>query len=382
MMSADANKTPPADAVIIGGGIIGCSIAFRLAQAKLKVTLLDRGEFGAEASAAAAGMIAPQGEVIELDAFSQLSVKSRDLYPQFVAEIEELSGANVGYCRNGTLLVAITDEECKKLEEIHHVQTRKGLPLERLTGDAARSRVPGLAPEIRWGLFVPDDHWVDNERLAAALVKACECLGVSLCPRSEVTKLNVANGHVESVEVRTGGAAGVSTVSGGQFILAAGCWSRQVAAAIGMDLPLEPCHGQIMEFEAPADLPNVVRAGMHYLVPRPGRRVVAGTTAEYIGYAKAVTGGGLQSILEGVGRIAPLVKGWRFLRAWSGLRPDTRDHLPVLGYGEVENLIFATGHFRHGILLAPVTAQLISELVLTGRTSQSLEPYRPSRFNG
>jgi glycine oxidase len=136
----------------------------------------------------------------------------------------------------------------------------------------------------------------------------------------------------------------------------------------------------MIEFDSAADLPLPVRLGHHYLVPRSGSRVLAGTTQEYVGYEKAVTGGGLQSILEGTARLAPLVGDYRFRRAWAGLRPDTADHLPILGYGELENLIFATGHFRNGILLAPLTAQLISELFLTRSTSRSLEAYRPGRF--
>jgi glycine/D-amino acid oxidase-like deaminating enzyme len=136
----------------------------------------------------------------------------------------------------------------------------------------------------------------------------------------------------------------------------------------------------MIEFECSTDLPVVIRLGHHYLVPRPPGRVLAGTTSEHVGYEKAVTGEGLRSILEGAARLSPLVKDFRLRRAWAGLRPDTADHLPVLGYGELENLIFATGHFRNGILLAPLTAQLISELLLTRSTSKPLEAYRPARL--
>jgi glycine/D-amino acid oxidase-like deaminating enzyme len=136
----------------------------------------------------------------------------------------------------------------------------------------------------------------------------------------------------------------------------------------------------MIEFEAPTDLPLTVRAGHHYFVPRASRRIIAGTTGEYVGFEKEVTGEGLRSILEGLERIAPMVKNLQFRRAWAGLRPDTPDHLPILGFGELENLVFATGHFRNGILLAPVTGQLISELVLSGSTSRPIEAYRPTRF--
>jgi glycine oxidase len=374
----NTNQKTNSDVVVIGGGIIGCSAALRLAQAGAKVTLLDRGEIGQEASSAAAGMLAPQGEMIEPAAFSELCLKSRDLYPQFAAEVEELSGEHVGYRTDGTLLVGIGDEECHELRETHEIQTRRGLPLDLLTGDEARRRVPGLAPDIRVALFVPGDHWLDNVSLMSALAKACAKLAVSIHPHSEVVKLNARDGRVESVTVRDNGAA--SEVSGEQFILAAGCWSRQLAASAGLELDLQPCHGQMMEFETPVDVPHVIRAGKHYIVPRAGRRAVVGTTAEYTGYEKAVTGEGLRSILQGVSRIAPMVKDFRLLRTWSGLRPDTRDHLPVIGTGDLTNLVFATGHFRNGILLAPATAQLVSELVLCGKTSLPIGLYQPVRL--
>jgi glycine oxidase len=375
------NKTQgngSADAAIIGGGIIGCSVALRLAQAGARVTVLERGEIGAEASSAAAGMLAPQGEMISPPAFSDLCLKSRDLYPQFAAEIEELSGEKVGYRTDGAALVGISDAECHELEETYHVQTARGLPLELLTGAEARRRVPGLAAEIRTALFVPGDHWLDNVRLMTALAKACERLGVTLRPHTEVKKLNATGGKVESVTVGGNGAG--ANLSASQFILAAGCWSRDLTASPAMEKSLQPCRGQILEFESPEELPHVVRAGHFYLVPRSGRRVVAGTTAEYTGYEKAVTAEGMRSVIEGVSRIAPFIRNYRFLRAWSGLRPDTRDHLPVIGHGALSNLIYSTGHFRNGILLAPANAQLVAELALTGTPSVPLEIYSPRRL--
>ncbi len=212
-----------------------------------------------------------------------------------------------------------------------------------------------------------------------AAIKACRRLGVTFCSGRPVTKLDLHAGRVESVQAAYT-AGGASTLSAGHFVLAAGCWSSELVAPLGITLRMEPCHGQMMEFDAAEDLPCVVRAGHHYLVPRAARRILAGTTAEYIGFDKAVTGEGLRSILEGVARIAPFVKDLKFRRAWSGLRPDTADHLPILGCGEISNLYFATGHFRNGILLAPITGEVISDLVLKGSTSRSIEAYRPTRF--
>jgi glycine oxidase len=375
----DANPTrETVDVAVIGGGLIGSAIAWRLAESGASVCVLERGDMGAEATSAAAGMLAPQGELVEPPAFADLCFHSLAIYPKFLAEIEALTGEDTGYRQEGTLLVGIEEAECRELEEIHERQTKRGLHLERLSGDEVRRRAPGLAPAIQMGLFVPGDHWLNNERLAHGVVKACCRRGVELRARCEVTQLTARNGRVEALQLSSNGAA--STLSAGRYVLAAGAWSAPLAAALGIRAPITPCRGQMMEFETPPELPCVVRAGHHYLVPRSAGCMVAGTTAEYTGYDKDVTAEGLRSILEGVTRIAPLVKELRFRRAWAGLRPDTPDHLPVLGYGPLDNLIFATGHFRNGILLAPVTAELISGLVLKGSTAFPLEPFLPARF--
>lgn len=379
-MAEDRISTEASDVIVIGGGIIGCSIALRLAQARLKVWVLDRGEPGAEATSAAAGMIAPQGEISDPDQFFELCAASRDLYPSFVAEIEDLSGIKVGYRRDGMLLVAVGDEETSELEKVFAGQTSKGLPLEKLSASSVHERVNGLSPDIACGLYVAGDHWVDNEQLARALECACRRLGVRFSSGTSVKRINVCDGRVESVEAAPNSGINQSKLSGGQYVLSAGCWSRELVAPHGISLPIDPCRGQMLEFEAADELPMPVRAGHHYIVPRSGRRILAGTTSEYAGFNKAVTAEGLRSIIEGVLRFAPLLRDLRFRRAWAGLRPDTPDHLPVLGHGELENLVFASGHFRNGILLAPVTAQLISEVILKGSPSRSIEPYLPSRF--
>lgn len=378
-----AQSTSPrktADVVIIGGGIIGASIALRLAQARLKVTVLDRGEPGCEASAAAAGMLAPQGEMVEPKEFSDLCFASRDLYPRFVAEIEEMSKQSVGYRRDGSLLVALDEHQETELRELHLTQTRQGFHIELWELPEVTQRFPGLAADLRVGVFVPGDHWVDNQRLMRALVESCLRLNVRVEGRWNVTRINVRRSRVESVEAASSEHGRTTRFSGESYILSAGCWSGELATPLGLDLPLQPCRGQMLEFDAPAELPFVVRAGINYLVPRPERRVVVGTTAEYVGFEKVVTGEGLRSLLAGATRLAPLVKDLRFRRAWAGLRPDTADHLPILGQSPIENLLLATGHFRNGILLAPVTAQVISELLLTRTTSHPLEAYRPTRF--
>jgi glycine oxidase len=362
-----------ADVLIVGGGIIGCSMAWRLVQAGLKVTVLDRGEPGAEASSAAAGMLAPLGERVEPRTFSDLCVASRSLYPHFAAEIEESSGRSVAYRSDGSLLVAFNEEQEEELKEIHRAQTAQGFALHLLTAQEVHGRGMELSPQVRSGLFVPGDHWVDNQRLMHALLVACQRGGVRLEAGCAARQFQTQGDIIESVAAVDGTSFTAKT-----YVLAAGCWSGEVVG--WLHSLLIPCAGQMMEFDAWRELPFVVRAGIHYLVPRPDRHVLVGTTAEYRGFEKAVTAGGLRSIIEGSIRLAPQVSEFRFLRAWAGLRPDTPDHLPILGYGEAENLIFATGHFRNGILLAPVTAEIIADLILKGSTTRAIEAYRPTRF--
>lgn len=362
------------DVLIVGGGLIGCAAAFRLAQRGARVVVVDRGTPGAEASTAAAGMIAPQGETVRPDAFFELGAQSRDLYTAFIAEVEQASGRQVGYRRDGEMLVAMDDAGVHELETIYKAQTAIGLPVERLQPEEARRRVPGLSEDLRMALFLGGDHWLNNEWLMEALVEACRRLGVTFHTQTRVVRLNSNGNGVASVQVAAEN--GQSSLSAATYVVAAGSWSGD----LGVTLPLRPCRGQMLEFETASDLPFVVRSGHHYLVPRAPHRVVVGTTAEYTGYDKAVTAGGLRSILEGTLPFAPFLKDLRFSRAWCGLRPDTPDHLPILGPGPYPNLIFATGHFRNGILLAPITAAIISALIFEGASPYPIQDYSPARF--
>ena len=373
-------RTRQPDVVVIGGGLIGCSIALRLALAGLRVTVLERETPGAEASSAAAGMLSPQSEAIEPGPFFDLCMASRRMYPKFAHEVEGLSGLDVDYRRDGTLLVATNPRQRHELGTVYQAQKRMGLSITRLSGKSVHSRVSGLAPKIDCGLFVPGDHSIDNEKLSAAVALACARLGVDIRTGISATQIVVKHDRVE--RVRVGDESGKSgEISAGHFVLAAGCWSAALAEPLGIKLPLKPCHGQMMEFESPRPLPLVVRAGHAYLVPRSERRIVVGTTSEYrAGFEKPITAEGLQSLMDGAIKVLPEFKQYRFLRAWAGLRPDTADHLPILGRGGISNLAFATGHFRNGILLAPITAEIVTDLVLKGSTRRPIEPYRPTRF--
>jgi glycine oxidase len=379
-MAAGNATADTSDVIVAGAGLIGCAIALRLAQNKIRVSVFERGDPGCEASGAGAGMIAPQGETVNPDEFYDLCAASRDLYPAFVAEVQAISGQKVNLVQQGSLMVATDECSQAELERIREGQTRIGLRLERLTANDVRQLSPRLSPGVLEGIFVPGDNWLDNEALVSALHSACRNLGVEFHLHTAVGRFIARNGRVESVETWTEGRPAPSYHSAGTFVLAAGAWSGEAAASLHVQLPVTPCRGQIIEFDGADGFPVTVRAGHHYLVPRSAGRLIAGSTMEYVGYEKQVTGEGLITILEGVARFAPFVKYLRFRRAWAGLRPDTKDHKPVLGYGKLPNLVFATGHFRNGILLTPMTAKLISELLLIGSTSFPIDAYSPARF--
>jgi len=278
-------------------------------------------------------MLAPHGERVEPETFAELCLASRNLYPRFAQEIEELSGQHVGYRSEGTVLVALDHEQEAELDGVERQQAALGFSLPRLSASEIHGRAAGLSPQIRTGLFVPGDHWVDNERLTRALLIACRRAGVRIEAGHAVHRFHAPGSRIESVEATDTTTNTTTIYSAKTFVLAAGCWSGELAALTGENIPVVPCRGQMLEFDAAHELPWVVRAGSHYLVPRPEQRVLVGTTVEYVGFEAAVTGEGLRSILEGAARLAPLVGDLRFRRAWAGLRPDTADHLPVLGYG-------------------------------------------------
>ncbi|MGH9355488.1 MAG: glycine oxidase ThiO [Terriglobia bacterium] len=380
MMATGAGSEAVSDVIVVGGGLIGCAVALRLAQRKMRVQVFDRGEPGAEASSAGAGMIAPQGETVTPDVFYNLCAASRDLYPDFVAEVEELGRHAVDFHRDGCLVAALDERELSELENVYGVQARFGLAVEKLSRGQALRRLPQISPQVLGGLFFAGDYWLDNELLVSALYQACRKLGVIFHAHSAVARFNGHGDRVETIETEAEAGQTPAVYSAGQFVLAAGAWSGKFAGSLNLPLPVKPCRGQMVEFEGANHFPRPVRAGHFYCVPRSGGRLIAGSTMEDAGFDKAVTADGLLSILHGVRRLVPCVGGLRFRRAWAGFRPDTADHWPILGYGPWSNLVFATGHFRNGILLTPITAQLVAELIVSGSTSVDLHPYSPLRF--
>jgi glycine oxidase len=363
------------DVIIVGGGVIGCAIAFKLASSGLKVTLIERGEIGCEASRAAAGMLSPQSEAEVTAAFFQLCLRSRLMYPDFVAALIELSGIDPEYRDEGALFVAISEQEQKELERWAKWQRGAGLEPEWIPADSLRKLEPAVTEWARGAYFIPGDHQVDNRRLMDALERAIKRMAVEVIEAVAVNGLMVERGKA------TGVICGAERLQAGTIVIASGCWSGQLLESAGIDLKLIPARGQMVAARGAQPLiTRIAHSGSCYLVPRRDGRVLIGATVEYVGFRKAITVEGIAQLLTDAIRLVPSIASCEIVEAWSGLRPDTIDHLPVIGPSGISGLFIATGHFRNGILLAPVTAEAIAEMIINHRVPADIEPFGIQRL--
>jgi glycine oxidase len=367
-----------ADVVIIGGGVMGCAVAMRLAQRGIAVAVIERGIPGAEASSAAAGILGPQMEAEGPGPLLELGLKSRALYPSLAAELAAATGIDVGYVKSGVLAAALDDAGEAELAARRTWQTARGLRVETVAGTALARLEPGLGPAVRGALRFPDDAQVNARELARAFSQAAAVAGARF----------LAGRYVRRVLVEDGAAVGVEldgeSLPAGAVVVAAGSWSGLVEGAGVPATLVRPARGQLVAIETrPPLLRHVVAVhGRGYLVPRRDGTVLAGSTVEMAGFRKEVTVAGLAEILNLARTLVPALADAPVTSSWSNFRPYTEDHLPVLGRTPVRNLVLATGHFRNGILLAPVTAQAIAELVATGESSVDLAAFSIDRFAG
>lgn len=362
------------DAVIAGAGLIGGSIAFELARAGLRVAVLDRQEPGREASWAGAGILSPAPEQAGMVPLVPLGKASLALYPQYVAEIEEVSGKRVGFRPKGTLEALFALDAAKELSTLVALHRGLGLACEPLRVEEARALEPALAEDVRAAALRPDEASVDNRLLTQAVLEAARRSGVQIYAGSGVEA--VWREGDRCLGVRSKG----EKIAAGHTVIAAGCFSAGIEGA-GAYAPVCPAKGQMIALRSEAvTLERVLWSERIYLVPRDDGRILAGATLEHVGFEKKVTAGAIQSILDAAMEMAPGLSGAEIVETWAGLRPDTPDHLPILGPADIDGLLFATGHFRSGILLAPVTAKLIGEWVMNKRTSLDCERFRPLRF--
>ncbi|HEX2236729.1 MAG TPA: glycine oxidase ThiO [Actinomycetota bacterium] len=366
--------------VVVGGGIVGLSCAWRCAAAGLSVAVVDP-DPGSGSTWVAAGMLAPVTEShFGEETLLRLNLAASRRYPSFVAELERAAGVEVAYEQSGTLLVARDADELAVLEELHDFRSGLGLSARRLRARECRRLEPALAPGVRGGLLVEGDHRVDPRALTRALLAACARAGVAL-ERRRAAALDLSGGAVCGVALEGGGGLPASAV-----VLSAGCWSASIEGLPpDAAVPVRPVKGQLVNLRDPGGTrlcERTIRSPEVYLVPRRDGTVVVGGTVEEKGFDTSVTAGALLELLEEAAALVPGVRELDLGEALAGLRPGSPDNAPMIGPASVPGLVVATGHYRNGVLLAPVTADHVARLLATGEGEDGMEPFSPTRFSG
>ncbi len=367
----------PADVVVAGGGLIGLGIAWRCVQRGLSVTVVDE-DFGAGASFAAAGMLAPITEATYgEEPLLRLCQDSLRRYPEFVADLEAATGIEVGLRTNGTLQVGFDADDMQALDELHAFHRELGLPAQRLTAGDARRREPSLTPRLRGAVHVPTDYSVDARALHAALRASVSAAGVTLMA-DRVAALTIDNGCAVGLTLADG-----SVIRGGTIVLALGTGSAALQGS--PPVPVRPVGGQILRLrgEDPlieATVRALVRGRAVYLVPLRDTGLIVGATVEEKGYQSTVTAGGVYELLRDAIEVVPGLAEWELTESLVRFRPGTPDNAPILGPSGLPGLVLATGHYRNGVLLTPVTADAIADLVTTGTLPELATGFGPDRF--
>ena len=362
------------DAVIAGGGLIGAAIALQLADAGLRVAVFEAREPGREATWASAGIISAAPENPTTIPLLPLAQASAAMYPAFVESLDELTGRDVGYRPYGTLeplLKGNVREELSTLIALHH---GLGLKAEALSREEALKLEPSLSQFTEAAILRPEEASVDNRLLVHAVLAAMQIKGAELRVGDPALALRMEGGRCVGLRTKSG------DVDADWTIVAAGCFSAQIAGAERY-APTIPAKGQMLSLRnADVQMQRVIWGEHIYLVPRNDGRILAGATVEYRGFDRSVTAGAMKKLLDAAMEVVPGLEDATIEESWAGLRPDTPDHLPILGPVEEEGLLFATGHFRSGVLLTPITAKLIREWITEKRTSLDWRRFSPMRF--
>lgn len=363
------------DAVIAGAGLIGASIALELSRAGLRVALFDAQEPGREASWASAGILSPAPENAAMISMVPLGKASMALYPEFIALVEELSGLSTGYRAKGTLEALFSPHAREELSTIVALHHGLGLAAEAISAGDARELEPALSEEVEAAVVRPDEASVDNRLLISAVLAAAKHAGTQVFMGIPVKAIR-SNGPKCSGIVL----ANQQEIVAKHTIIAAGCFSAQISGVEEL-APVRPAKGQMVSLRFPAaKIERVLWSERIYLVPRNDGRILAGATVEHVGFDKQVTASGIRANLDAAIELAPALAAARVEETWAGLRPDTPDHLPIIGPADLDGLLVATGHFRSGVLLTPITARLIGDFVAGNPLSQDCDRFSPLRF--
>lgn len=365
--------------IVIGAGLIGLGIAWRLAQRGAHVAIYDRNQAGQGASHAAAGMLAACAEAEPGEqALVGLCRNGQARWPAFADELEQASGLSVDLRREGTLVVAPTADDRGRLQHQFDLPKQMGLPVEWISPAELRRREPHLG-NAAGAVWSPEDHQVDNRKVVAALRVAAERAGVSINEHAPVKDIGVVNGRASHITLADG-----SRVAADRIVLAAGAWSREIAGLpVDAHVPVRPVKGQMVALQMDAASPlinHVIWAPGVYLVPRRDGRLLIGATVEEKGFDKSLTAGGMLALLEAAWRVLPAIEELPIVEQWVGHRPGSRDDAPIIGPSPVDGLIYATGHHRNGVLLTPLTADVVAGLVLDGAIDPIAQPFGFARF--
>ena len=378
-LSAQAALPPRADVAIVGGGLIGLSIAWRLAQAGRSVVVVERDTIGAGASLAATGMLAPAAEHEPgSDPLLPLALESLRLWPAFRDALEAETGLPIDYRPDGTVVVAIGRDEVERLRFRFDLQRRSGLDATWLAGTEVRRLEPGLRPSVTAGVHCPLDHQVDPRLVMAALADACRRAGVILMEHTAVTALDWSGGTVTGIRV------GDQGVAAGTVVLASGAWSGEGGLLPEtLALPVRPLKGQSLALRTTArtgTLGRMIWTEQVHLAPKSDGQLIVGATVEDCGFRPGVTAGGLYALLEGARRVLPGIEEMEVEAVWSGYRPTSDDDAPIIDT-LAPGLVAATGHHRNGYLLAPITADAVAALVTNGALPEIAKPFTRARFD-
>ena len=365
------------DFLIIGGGVIGLSIACELHKKKAgKVTILERGAIGRESSYAAAGMLAPNVEAEKQDDFFYFCNESNRLYPNFSDELLDETGVDIQLDKNGTLYLALTENDSAEIQKRFDWQKRAGLQVEFLSTEETRRIEPFVSPDVGGSLFFPNDWQVENCKLLDALQKYCEINQIKIRENTVINNLLIENGKIIGAESEG------EKFFAEKVILTTGAWTSLVKAENFTMPKVKPIRGQMIAFQTAKRLfKKVIHSPRGYLVPRQDGRILIGATVEDVGFEKEMTNVGIEYLCETAFEIAPSLANLEIYEKWAGLRPFSADGLPILGeFAGIENLFVAVAHFRNGILLAPLTAKILADKIAENKDSDYLKIFSPSRF--
>ncbi|HTH50550.1 MAG TPA: glycine oxidase ThiO [Pyrinomonadaceae bacterium] len=366
------------DILIIGGGVIGLSIARELHRAGIRdITIVDKGTCGREASWAAAGMLSPQAETDGPGPFLDLCLRSRDLYPELAADLLNETGVDIELDQTGTIGLAFNDLEGQRLLHLVAWQRAAGLTVEYLLDEEIPKAEPLLPATVQMAARFPNDWQVDNRKLVEALRRYAELNGIRVVENTSIDSVIDDGGHVRGAKIDTGEIHADATV------IATGAWTPLIKLPAGVPpLDVKPVRGQIVCVEArPGTLVHVISTSRGYLVPRRDGRILVGSTSEDAGFDKSTTDEATAMLTRLADYLLPSTP-LRVTDVWAGLRPSTPDGMPVIGaMPDVEGLIVATGHFRNGILLAPVTAEVVAKTIVDNVADEACASFSPKRFS-